>query len=104
VTLADLVAADHFYRHLDRTFAHSFVRKLVQAHDTNAGRPSIDPVIFSTVLPVQFFLAGVFKIGPTIADHDHQHEEPLILNLIPHSVVTCADTKKTRPSGDVLAA
>ena len=44
VTLEDLVATDHFYRHLDRTFGLSFVRKLVQAHDANAGRPSINRV------------------------------------------------------------
>ena len=55
MTLEDLVPADHFYRHLDRTFDLSFVRNLVQAHYANGGRPSIDPVVFFKLQLVLFF-------------------------------------------------
>ncbi len=48
VSLEDLVPADHFYRHLDRTL---FV------HETYAvgGRPSIDPIVFFKLQLVMFF-------------------------------------------------
>jgi transposase len=55
VTLEDLVPADHFYRHLDRTFALSFVRDLVADHYAAGGRPSIDPVVFFKLQLVMFF-------------------------------------------------
>ena len=55
VTLEDLVPADHFYRHLDRTFDLSFVRHLVQEYYATGGRPSIDPVVFFKLHLVMFF-------------------------------------------------
>jgi transposase len=46
-SLHDLVPADHFYRQLDRILDLSFVRELVHAtYAADAGRPSIDPVVF----------------------------------------------------------
>ncbi len=42
VSLEDLVPADHFYRHLDRTLNLSFVREFVQDTYASGGRPSID--------------------------------------------------------------
>ncbi len=55
VSLEDLVPADHFYRHLERTLDLSFVREFV--HETYAckGRPSIDPVVFFKLQLVMFF-------------------------------------------------
>jgi transposase len=55
VTLEDLVPADHFYRHLERTLDLSFVREFVQATYAGGGRPSIDPVVFFKLQLVLFF-------------------------------------------------
>jgi transposase len=49
VSLEDLVPADHFYRHLERTLDVSFVREFVQEKYAGKGRPSIDPVVFVTL-------------------------------------------------------
>jgi len=46
VSLEELVPADHFYRHLERTLDLSFVRELVQQTCVGGGRPSLDPVVF----------------------------------------------------------
>jgi transposase len=46
VSLEDLVPADHFYRHLERTLDLAFVREFVQETSACKGRPSIDPVVF----------------------------------------------------------
>ena len=46
VSLEDLVPADHFYRHVERTLDLSFVRDLVRDCYSAFGRPSIDPVVF----------------------------------------------------------
>ena len=47
VTLEQLVPADQFYRYVDRVLDLSFVRALVrQSYAADAGRPSIDPVVF----------------------------------------------------------
>src|SRR5215213_4471793 len=55
VTRADLVPQDHFYRHVEQSLDLGFVRDLV--HDTyaEAGRPSIDPVVFFKLQLVMFF-------------------------------------------------
>ena len=55
VTLEDLVPQDHFYRHLERTFDLGFVRDLVRDAYAEAGRPSIDPVVFFKLQLVLFF-------------------------------------------------
>ena len=55
VTLEDLVPADHFYRHVDRSFNLGFVRDLVKDRYTQGGRPSIDPVVFFKLQLVMFF-------------------------------------------------
>ncbi len=55
VSLEDLVPADHFYRHLDRTLDLSFVREFVQQTYAGLGRPSIDPVVFFKLQLVMFF-------------------------------------------------
>jgi transposase len=55
LTLDDLVPADHFYRHLERSLDLSFVRDLVAACYAPAGRPSIDPVVFFKLQLVLFF-------------------------------------------------
>jgi transposase len=54
-SLEDLVPADHFYRHLERTLDLSFVREFVQETYVGGGRPSIDPVIFFKLQLVMFF-------------------------------------------------
>lgn len=55
VSLEDLVPADHFYRHLERTLDLSFVRDLVRDRYSAFGRPSIDPVVFFKLQLVMFF-------------------------------------------------
>ena len=55
VTLEDLVPADHFYRHLERTLDLSFVRDLVRETYADIGRPSIDPVVFFKLQLILFF-------------------------------------------------
>jgi transposase len=54
-TLEDLVPADHFYRHLERTLDLAFVRDLVHDRYAPSGRPSIDPVVFFKLQLVLFF-------------------------------------------------
>src|SRR4029453_8679717 len=55
VTLEDLVPADHFYRHLERTLDLGFVRDLVRGTYAGSGRPSVDPVVFFKLQLVLFF-------------------------------------------------
>src|SRR5829696_1397655 len=55
VTLEELVPADHFYRHLERSLDLSFVRALVWDAYAESGRPSIDPVVFLKLQLVMFF-------------------------------------------------
>jgi len=55
VSLEELVPADHFYRHLERTLDLSFVREFVQQTYASQGRPSIDPVVFFKLQLVMFF-------------------------------------------------
>ena len=51
----ELVPADHFYRHLERTLDLSFVRQFVQETYASKGRPSVDPVVFFKLQLVMFF-------------------------------------------------
>ena len=55
VTLEELVPADDFYRHLERSLDLSFVRDLVRDAYAETGRPSIDPVVFFKLQLVMFF-------------------------------------------------
>ena len=55
VSLEELVPADHFYRHLERSLDLSFVREFVQERYAGAGRPSIDPIVFFKLQLVMFF-------------------------------------------------
>jgi transposase len=55
MTLEELVPADHFYRHLERTLDPGFVRELVRDAYAERGRPSIDPVVFFKLQLVLFF-------------------------------------------------
>jgi transposase len=55
VTLDDLVPADNFYRHVDRTLDLRFVRALTAHTYAATGRPSIDPVVFFKMQLVLFF-------------------------------------------------
>ena len=55
VSLEDLVPADHFYRHLERSLDLSFVREFVQQRYAPGGRPSIDPIVFFKLHLVMFF-------------------------------------------------
>jgi transposase len=57
VSLEELVPANHFYRHLERTLDLSFVRDLVRDCYSAFGRPSIDPVVFFKLQLVMFFEA-----------------------------------------------
>jgi transposase len=55
ISLEELVAADHFYRHLERTLDLGFVRELVRDSYADTGRPSIDPVVFFKLQLILFF-------------------------------------------------
>jgi len=55
ISLEELVPAEHFYRHLERTLDLSFVREFVQQTYAVGGRPSIDPVVFFKLQLVMFF-------------------------------------------------
>ncbi len=55
VSLEELVPADHFYRHLDRTLDLSFVREFVHETYAGGGRPSVDPIVFFKLQLVMFF-------------------------------------------------
>jgi transposase len=55
VSLDQLVPADNFYRHLDRSLDLSFVRDLVRDCYAPGGRPSVDPVVFFRLQLVMFF-------------------------------------------------
>lgn len=55
VTLDDLVPADNFYRHVERTLDLHFVRALTSHTYAATGRPSIDPVVFFKLQLVLFF-------------------------------------------------
>ena len=55
LTLEDLVPADHFYRHLERSLDLSFVRDLVRDCYASGGRSSVDPVVFFKLQLVMFF-------------------------------------------------
>jgi transposase len=55
VSLNELVPANHFYRHLERTLDLTFVRDLVRETYVGIGRPSIDPVVFFKLQLVLFF-------------------------------------------------
>src|SRR5438093_3809497 len=55
VSLEDLVPADHFYRHLERTLDLSFVRAFVQETYACKGRPSIDQMVFFKLQLIMFF-------------------------------------------------
>ena len=54
-TLESLVPSDSFYRLLDSKLDLSFVRTLVRDRYEEAGRPSIDPVVFFKLQLVLFF-------------------------------------------------
>ena len=55
VSLEELVPADNFYRFLDAKLDLSFVRSWVQDLYAEAGRPSIDPVVFFRLQLILFF-------------------------------------------------
>lgn len=57
VSIDELVPADHFYRHLEKSLDLSFVREFVQQSYACKGRPSIDPVVFFKLQLVMFFEA-----------------------------------------------
>src|SRR4051794_20820482 len=54
-SLDELVPADHFYRHLERTLDLAFVRDLARDAYAAGGRPSIDPIIFFKLQLILFF-------------------------------------------------
>ena len=66
VSLEELVPADHFYRHLDRTLNLSFVREFVQQTYAIGGRPSIDPIVFFKLQLVMFF-EGIVRCANRIS-------------------------------------
>ncbi len=55
VSLESVVPKTHFFRHLEHTLDLSFVRELVANCYAEAGRPSIDPVVFFKLHLVMFF-------------------------------------------------
>ena len=67
LSLDELVPADHFYRHVDRTLDLAFVRALVHDRYTvGPGRPSIDPVVFFKLQLVMFF-EGIVRCANRIS-------------------------------------
>src|SRR3989440_3123950 len=54
-SLEELVAHDHFYRHLEQALDLSFVREFVQETYAGKGRPSIDLMVFFKLQLVMFF-------------------------------------------------
>jgi transposase len=66
VSLEDLVPADHFYRHLERTLDLSFVRESVEQTYAGGGRPSIDPVVFFK-LQLAMFFEGIVRCANRIS-------------------------------------
>jgi transposase len=71
VSLEALVPADHFYRHLDAKLDLGFVRAWVQDRYAEAGRPSIDPVVFFKLQLIMFFegVRSERKLMETVALH-----------------------------------
>jgi hypothetical protein len=67
VSLEDLVPADHFYRHLERSLDLTFVRGFVQKTYAGGGRPSIDPIVFFKLQLVMFFEDIVLGASPDAA-------------------------------------
>ena len=55
LSLDSAVPKTHFYRHLEQTIDLAFVRGLVVDCYAEAGRPSIDPVVFFKLQLVMFF-------------------------------------------------
>jgi transposase len=55
LSLEDLVPADHFYRHLERSLDLGFVRGWTRQLYAERGRPSIDPVVFFKLQLILFF-------------------------------------------------
>lgn len=55
LSIEQLVPADHFYWHLDRTLDLSFMRDLVREHYALTGRPPIDPIVFFKLQLIMFF-------------------------------------------------
>ncbi|MDQ5852536.1 MAG: transposase, partial [Chloroflexota bacterium] len=51
----ELVASNHFYRHVEQVLDLSFVRDLVRPCYAAGGRPSIDPVVFFKLQLIMFF-------------------------------------------------
>ena len=66
VSLEDLVPADHFYRHVERTLDLSFVREFVEDTYAGGGRPSIDPIVFFKLQLVMFF-EGIVRCANRIS-------------------------------------
>jgi transposase len=71
VSLEDLVPPDNFYRFLDAKLDLSFVRSWVQDLYAEAGRPSIDPVVFFRLQLILFFegLRSERQLMRTVALH-----------------------------------
>ena len=65
-SLEELVPADHFYRHLERTLDLAFVREFVQQTYAHGGRPSIDPIVFFK-LPLVLFFEGIVRCANRIS-------------------------------------
>ena len=55
VSLADLVPADNFSRHVEAKLDLGFVRDWTRELYAERGRPSIDPVVFFKLQLVMFF-------------------------------------------------
>src|SRR3954466_1361525 len=70
VSLEELVPADHFYRHLERSLDLAFVRDLVRDAYAEGGRPSIDPIVFFKLQLILFFegLRSERQLMPIVAE------------------------------------
>jgi transposase len=72
ISLEDLVPADHFYRHLERTLNLSFVRAFVNETYAHSGRPSIDPIVFFKLQLVMFF-EGIVRCANRIPKEEQSN-------------------------------
>ncbi len=68
VSLEDLVPADHFYRHLERTLDLSFVREFVQETYAGGGRPSIASLV-QKCSPMRQMAKGIGLSRATVFRH-----------------------------------
>lgn len=67
VSIEDLVPKDHLVRKVDKVLDFDFIYPLVESMYSSQGRPSIDPVILSKMVFIQY-LFGIRSMRQTIKE------------------------------------